>query len=51
MAIVGGALIPLVMGGISDASTINLAMLVPAVCFVVVTWFALKSRGEGTAGA
>jgi FHS family L-fucose permease-like MFS transporter len=51
MAIVGGALIPLVMGGVSDASTINVAMLVPAACFVVVVWFAMKSRGEGTSGA
>jgi len=51
MAIVGGALIPLVMGGISDASTINLAMLVPAVCFAVVLWFAMKSRGEVRATA
>ena len=33
MAIVGGALIPLVMGGVSDASTINVAMFVPAACF------------------
>jgi FHS family L-fucose permease-like MFS transporter len=46
MAIVGGALIPLVMGGVSDASTINLAMFVPAACFAVVMWFALKSRGH-----
>ena len=45
MAIVGGALIPLVMGGVSDASNINLAMFVPAACFAVVVWFALKSRG------
>jgi FHS family L-fucose permease-like MFS transporter len=44
MAIVGGALIPMVMGGVSDASTINVAMFVPAVCFAVVWWFALKSR-------
>jgi FHS family L-fucose permease-like MFS transporter len=50
MAIVGGALIPLLMGGISDASTINLAMLVPAACFAVVAWFAMKSRGEAPVG-
>ena len=49
MAIVGGAFIPLVMGGISDASTINLAMLVPAVCFGVVLWFGWKSRGASQA--
>jgi MFS transporter, FHS family, L-fucose permease len=44
MAIVGGALIPMVMGGVSDASTINIAMLVPALCFGVVWWFGWKSR-------
>jgi MFS transporter, FHS family, L-fucose permease len=44
MAIVGGAIIPPAMGLISDASSINLAMLVPAVCFAVVMWFGLKSR-------
>jgi MFS transporter, FHS family, L-fucose permease len=44
MAIVGGALVPPLMGLISDASTINTAMFVPAVCFAVVAWFGLKSR-------
>jgi FHS family L-fucose permease-like MFS transporter len=51
MAIVGGALIPLVMGGVSDASAINFAMLVPAACFAVVAWFATKSGREGSASA
>jgi FHS family L-fucose permease-like MFS transporter len=51
MAIVGGALIPLVMGGISDASSINLAMFVPAMCFAVVMWFALRSRQPDSIGA
>jgi FHS family L-fucose permease-like MFS transporter len=44
MAIVGGALIPPLMGLVSDASSINVAMIVPAVCFAVVWYFALKSR-------
>jgi len=51
MAIVGGALIPMVMGGVSDASTINFAMLVPAACFAVVLWFAMKSRGKAASAA
>jgi FHS family L-fucose permease-like MFS transporter len=51
MAIVGGALIPLVMGGVSDASTINLAMGVPAVCFAVVMYFAWMSRSAGATRA
>jgi FHS family L-fucose permease-like MFS transporter len=44
MAIVGGALVPPIMGLVSEASSINIAMLVPAVCFAVVMWFGLKSR-------
>ena len=49
MAIVGGALIPPLMGFISDRSSINLAMLVPAACFVVVWLFGMKSRGTAPA--
>jgi len=45
MAIVGGAIVPPLMGFISDRSTINMAMYVPALCFATVMWFALKSRG------
>jgi FHS family L-fucose permease-like MFS transporter len=52
MAIVGGAVIPPVMGLVSDASNINTAMLIPALCFAVVFLFALKScRDEVTAPA
>jgi FHS family L-fucose permease-like MFS transporter len=46
MAIVGGALIPPAMGLVSDASSINIAMLVPAVCFAVVWLFGMTSRKE-----
>ena len=45
MAIVGGAIVPPLMGLVSDASSINVAMFVPAACFAVVLWFGLKSRG------
>jgi FHS family L-fucose permease-like MFS transporter len=44
MAIVGGAIIPPLMGLVSDASSINLAFFVPAACFAVVAWFGFKSR-------
>jgi FHS family L-fucose permease-like MFS transporter len=44
MAIVGGAIIPPVMGLVSDASSINVAMLVPALCFAVVCFFGLTAR-------
>jgi len=48
MAVVGGAAIPPLMGLISDASNINLAILLPGLCFAVVMWFALKSRRDTT---
>lgn len=41
MAIVGGALLTVAMGRISDATSINTAMWVPAVCFVVVLAFSV----------
>jgi FHS family L-fucose permease-like MFS transporter len=44
MAIAGGALLPVIMGYVSDKSNIQTAYLVPAACFVVVAWFALKSK-------
>lgn len=42
MAIVGGAVCPPLMGLISDASNIQMAYLVPLVCFAVVLWFGTK---------
>jgi FHS family L-fucose permease-like MFS transporter len=44
MAIIGGALVAPLMGGISDRSSIQYAMLVPAFCFVVILAFAVLSR-------
>jgi FHS family L-fucose permease-like MFS transporter len=49
MAIVGGALIPPLMGLISDARSINVAMFVPAVCFAVVWAFGFTARRAGPA--
>jgi MFS transporter, FHS family, L-fucose permease len=46
MAIVGGAVVPPIMGLVSDASSINIAMLVPAACFAVVGMFAWISRRD-----
>jgi len=51
MAVVGGALFPPIMGAVSDASSINLAMLVPAGCFLAVAWFAWKSLNATAAAA
>ncbi len=41
MAIVGGAIMPLVQGWILDQTTPAISFVVPAVCFVVVTAYAL----------
>jgi FHS family L-fucose permease-like MFS transporter len=51
MAIVGGAVIPPLMGLVSDASSINVAMLVPAFCFAVVLLFAWLARRDAVPAA
>ncbi|WP_143305330.1 L-fucose:H+ symporter permease [Chitinophaga vietnamensis] len=43
MSIVGGAICPPLMGLISDASNIQMAYIIPLICFAVVVWFG--SRG------
>jgi FHS family L-fucose permease-like MFS transporter len=44
MSIVGGAIIPAIMGLISDANGIQAAFWVPAVCYLVVLHFALRGH-------
>lgn len=44
MSIVGGAIFPVIMGQLSDVSSIQIAYIVPAVCFVVVLYFAIKNN-------
>jgi MFS transporter, FHS family, L-fucose permease len=46
MAIIGGAVFTAAMGFISRESTINVAYIVPAVCFAIVFLFAWKSRRD-----
>src|SRR5215467_6329622 len=41
MSIIGGGLIPPVMGRISDATNIRVAFLVPLVCYIYVIYFAI----------
>ena len=41
MSIVGGALIPVLMGRIADVSTMALGFIVPLVCFAFIAWFAI----------
>jgi len=40
--ICGGAIIPLLMGFITDASTARIALLVSVICYAYITFFALK---------
>jgi FHS family L-fucose permease-like MFS transporter len=51
MAVVGGAVFPPLMGAVSDASSINIAMLVPAACFGAVAWFAWQSSAARSPAA
>lgn len=44
MAIVGGAIFPVIMGKVSDMFDIQLAYIVPAACFLVVLYFAVKVK-------
>ncbi|MBN8806822.1 MAG: L-fucose:H+ symporter permease [Sphingomonas sp.] len=46
MAVIGGAVVTAIMGRVSDLASIDRAMLVPAVCFVVVLLFARRVRSS-----
>lgn len=48
MSIVGGAFFPVIMGQVSDLSSIQTAYIVPAVCFLVVLYFAIKNNSIKT---
>ncbi|RNI17231.1 L-fucose:H+ symporter permease [Flexivirga caeni] len=54
MAIVGGAIVPMVQGILQDSIGISLSFFVPAVCFAVVALFAvydLKAKPQSVKGA
>jgi FHS family L-fucose permease-like MFS transporter len=42
MAILGGAIVPAIMGRISDLSSIRFAFIAPLACYVVVLYFAMR---------
>lgn len=47
MAIIGGAIAPVIMGMISDATgSIQIAYIVPLLCFLVVLYFGMKGYKE-----
>ena len=47
MSIVGGAILPAVMGWISDRSSIQAAFAVPLVCYAYVLYFAMRENASG----
>jgi FHS family L-fucose permease-like MFS transporter len=47
MAIVGGAILPLVSGGIADATSIATALVIPIICYVVIGIFGLSNPAKG----
>ena len=49
MSIVGGAVFPVIMGKVSDMFNIQLAYIVPGVCFFIVLYFAIKVKTNNDA--
>jgi len=50
MSIVGGAIIPAVMGLVSDRSSIQAALAVPLVCYAYVLYFGVRGYRPGQMG-
>ena len=51
MAIVGGAIVPFIQGGVADSAGLQPSFLVPAACYLFILFFGLKYAGlhrEGT---
>ena len=44
MAIVGGAIVPVLGGFVADAASLSIALLVPAACYAVIALFGWSSR-------
>jgi len=40
--IVGGSIIPLLMGWFTDSISVRAALIVPVVCYLYIVFFALK---------
>jgi MFS transporter, FHS family, L-fucose permease len=46
MAIVGGAIVPVVQGALADAIGIQWGFIVPALCYVYIAWYGLKAAAK-----
>jgi FHS family L-fucose permease-like MFS transporter len=49
MAIVGGAIVPIITGSAADAMGLKAALIVPAVCYVGILLFGLYARRRASA--
>jgi FHS family L-fucose permease-like MFS transporter len=47
MAIVGGAILPVLMGAIADWSGLQSAFLLPAVCYLYIVYYGFKGSLHG----
>lgn len=47
MAIVGGAILPVVMGFLADTVGLQQAFLLPALCYVYIAWFGFSGSKKG----
>ena len=55
MAIVGGALVPVIQGAIADRIGIHHCFIIPALCYLYILWYGLKGhvprKGQGAVAA
>ena len=47
MAIVGGAIVPVIGGYVADLSSIAFSFIVPAVCYLYILYYGLKGHEQG----
>jgi FHS family L-fucose permease-like MFS transporter len=51
MAIIGGAIVPLVAGHMADASGIAASFVVPAVCYAYIVYYGIAGHREKAVSA
>lgn len=49
-AIVGGAIVPLMLGGLADQAGLHVAFLVPVVCYAIIAAFGWWAHRHPVAG-
>ena len=47
MSIVGGGVIPLLQGALADEYGLQIAFVIPLVCYAYIAWFAFRGQGSG----